>query len=148
MQKGKAKRLEVAADLILLDTHIAVWLAEGSTKVEKRRDVLQSAYEAEKLIISAISAWEVGMLVAKNRLILPQSPLAWFDELTANFGITVIDVTAQVAIQSSFLPGAFRGDAADRIIIATAQRHNAILLTADKPIIAYSKTGVIKTMEV
>jgi PIN domain nuclease of toxin-antitoxin system len=146
MQKGKAKREEQSAAVILLDTHAAIWLAEGNTKLEQCRSVLQAAYETGRLTMSAISAWELGLLVAKNRLILPKSPFVWIDELVARFGVRITDVTAQIAMQSNFLPGTFHGDPADRIIVATAQKYNSTLLTADKAIIAYSQTGVIKTL--
>ncbi len=146
MQKEKPSLEGTALDFFLIDTHVAVWLAQGDSRIEKRRRVLQVAYEKQRLFVSAISAWEIGMLVAKERLSLPKSPLMWFDELVSKFGLQVIDVNSQIAMQSNFLPGKFHGDPADRIIIATAQSLNSVLITADKAIIAYSKSGVIRSL--
>ncbi|MBU6454976.1 MAG: type II toxin-antitoxin system VapC family toxin [Cyanobacteria bacterium REEB67] len=144
MPKVTNKAAQEKAEAILFDTHAAIWLAQGNPKIRKSLPALQSAHEAKSLFISAISAWEIGMLVNKGRLVLPQSPMMWFNELTANFNLQVLNVDAQVAVQSSFLPGVFHGDPADRMIVATAQKYNLILLTADKAIISYSKSGVIK----
>ncbi|EQD54501.1 PilT domain-containing protein, partial [mine drainage metagenome] len=43
----------------------------------------------------------------------------------------------EVAVVSSRLPGYFHGDAADRILVASARLHDLTLVTHDERILAY-----------
>jgi PIN domain nuclease of toxin-antitoxin system len=56
-------------------------------------------------------------------------------------------LTAKIAIDSSFLPGAFHGDPADRMLVATARHMNISLLTRDQRILAYSAGGHVEAVE-
>ena len=51
------------------------------------------------------------------------------------------------ALESSHLPGEFHADPADRILVATARRLDATLITADRKIIEYGKSGFVRIME-
>lgn len=129
---------------ILLDTHIAVWLSDASPQLKPTTlSMIESGFYTGQLCISTISAWEVGLLVSKNRLDLGQPPLAWFETFVKQFNISVLEITAEIAINSSFLTGKVQADPADRIILATALAHSATLVSADKEIILYAKQGFI-----
>jgi PIN domain nuclease of toxin-antitoxin system len=55
--------------MILLDTHVAVWSVKNEASLGKRaRNLMASALEAGELAISAISFWEIALLISKNRL--------------------------------------------------------------------------------
>ena len=54
---------------ILLDTHAAIWAVDGKLKPETAR-VVEGAASHGELMISPITAWEIGMLVKKRRLSL------------------------------------------------------------------------------
>ncbi len=59
------------------------------------------------------------------------------------FNIDVIELTAEIAIGSSSIPGNFHRDPADRLLVATAMAHSASIVTADKKIVAYGKLGFV-----
>ena len=52
--------------MILLDTHVAVWLTTD-TKLGKRSvSIVETAQAENNLAVSAISFWEIAMLVGKR----------------------------------------------------------------------------------
>jgi PIN domain nuclease of toxin-antitoxin system len=97
------------------------------------------AIKSNGALVSAISAWEIGMLVAKGRLIIEGDGETYVRELFSRQGILEEPVTAAIAEFSSRLPGSFHGDPADRIIIATTVIHSATLITRDARILDYAK---------
>lgn len=131
---------------ILLDTHVAVWLADGIDFDRKGRLAIEEAYEHGTLLVSTITAWEIGMLVSKGRLDLGCEPLLWFEKFARNFNASIIEMTAEIAIGSSFLPGAVHGDPADRILIATALAHSASIASADRNLLSYGRTGAVRVV--
>jgi len=54
--------------VILLDTHAAIWLAIDQGLGKESRRMADKALADDRLTISAISFWELGMLIAKRRL--------------------------------------------------------------------------------
>lgn len=70
--------------MILLDTHALVWMDQDNAALGKTaRNIAQAAWESRQLAVSAISFWECEMLHRAGRLVLPQSPSRWRDELLA-----------------------------------------------------------------
>ena len=124
---------------LLLDTHVWLWLANGSVEIErtKARPQIDAAARGGSLYVSVISAWEISLLVRKRRLTLPTDSLAWINQSLRESGIGVMPLTAEIAVASNSLPGTFHGDPADRIIVATARQANVVLVTADREIRAY-----------
>src|SRR5438045_6687766 len=108
---------------LLLDTHAAIWLVRdelASSAVE----TLDAAAEADvPTYVSPITAWEVGHLVARRRLNLLMTPQRWFARLFEVPGVRLADVSPDLLITSSFLPGKPPRDPADRIIAATARNY-------------------------
>jgi PIN domain nuclease of toxin-antitoxin system len=132
---------------LLVDTCVLIFLTMNEKQSGKAKRVMQSAYETgDAVFVSPISAWEVGLLVARGRLNLSLSPMRWFDTFTEDPGFTLTDLPAEVLIASSFLPDAPFRDPADRIIAATAREYGYTLLTRDKQLLAYSEKGHIRTM--
>lgn len=86
------------------------------------------------------------MLVARNRLDLGQPPLRWFESFVQQFSVSVLDLSPEIAINSSFLPGEFHGDPADRMIVASARTLSATIATADAQIVSYGKRGFVKVL--
>ena len=124
---------------VLLDTHTLVWLVHGDEQLSlaARRRIESAA----AVWVSAISAWEIGMLVAKGRLQLSRDVKEWIDEVLALPGVHVAPVGVEVAVASTRLPGEFHGDPADRIIVATARHLGATLVTADDKVLAWGGQG-------
>ncbi len=84
------------------------------------------------------------MLQAEGRLTLTVDCESWIREAFSAPGIRLADLTPGVAIASTRLPGAFQGDPADRVLIATARESGAVLLTADRTILDYGQAGHIQ----
>ncbi len=91
--------------------------------------------------MSQISAWEIGLLVSRGRIALPSTPLAWFQNFAARRGVAVDNLSPEVLIASSFLPGESPNDPADRIIAATAREFGYRVMTRDAQLLAYAAAG-------
>ncbi len=93
--------------------------------------------EAHGLGISAISCWEVAKLVEYGRLTLPVAVDDWLAQALAYPGMQLLELTPQIAVESTQLPDSFHRDPADQIIVATARIHTCPLVTIDRQIRAY-----------
>jgi PIN domain nuclease of toxin-antitoxin system len=91
--------------------------------------------------ISPVSAWEVGLLVARGRLPLSMEPVSWFERALSIRGMELAQLSAAMLIRSSFLPGSPPRDPMDRILIATARDGGFRLVTRDKHLLAYANDG-------
>ena len=91
--------------------------------------------------VSPYSGWEVGMLVSKGRLRLPEAPLDWFLRLLKRPGVKLAPMGTDILVAASFLPELVHGDPADRIIIATARSLGLHIVTSDRAILAYAQRG-------
>jgi PIN domain nuclease of toxin-antitoxin system len=116
--------------VILLDTQAAVWFTTDNNLLGKRslRMADRAAADGE-LAVSAITFWEIALLVAKRRMRSIDSA-AETRRLVLNVGIVELPLTGEIAILAAELEG-LHGDPADRFIAATAITHNAALMTAD-----------------
>jgi PIN domain nuclease of toxin-antitoxin system len=124
--------------VIVLDTHIWVWWVHGDVQLPERYRAYLQQQEAHSLGVSAISCWEVAKLVEYGRLKLPCSVSKWFDQALAYPGVRLLDLTPQIAVESTQLPGVFHRDPADQIIVATARVYNCPIVTLDARILAYA----------
>lgn len=122
---------------VVLDTHVVVWLDEGSPRLGPRaRAAIERAFRAEELAVSAISFWEIAMLERKGRLELDLEPGEWRAELL-RMGVVEIPVSGRIGIHAASLER-FHGDPADRMIVATAKIAGAQLFTADERILDWA----------
>lgn len=134
---------------ILLDTHIALWLAAENNRLNRATlAIVAKHFEQRTMCMSPISAWEIGMLASQKKIYLADPPQIWFAEFTERFSINLLEITPEIAINSSYLPGKFHNDPADRILVATARKHSMALMTADKEILSYSKQDHVQTIKV
>jgi PIN domain nuclease of toxin-antitoxin system len=132
---------------LLLDTHAAVWITEDQPLAKSALDVIDAGYRAGcAVFVSAITAWEVGLLVSHNRLSLVARPERWFQRLLAIPGIQLAELSPDILIASSFLPGTPPRDPADRIILATARDLGATLITRDRLLLKYGEDGHASTI--
>ena len=121
--------------MILLDTHVAVWIALDQDFGKQSRRLAQRALADDALAVSAFSFWELAMLIAKRRLRSLKSAGEQRAKLLAA-GIHEIPLSGEIAILAAELDG-LNGDPADRIIAATAIVHDAILMTADEDLLRW-----------
>lgn len=126
---------------LLLDTHCWVWIQFGQEEKFTRaaRSSIERAAHTSRLLVSVISVWEIGMLESKGRLVLKMSCAEWIKQALATPGLGLAPLTPEIAIESSRLPGAFHGDPADRILVATARITGARLLTKDQRLLEYGR---------
>ncbi len=121
--------------MIVLDTHVLIWLTQEPEKIGKNATkIIKDAWQKRELAISAISFWECQMLQNKGRINIPLSVEIWRDKLLKK-GLIEIAVDGEIGILSANLE--LHGDPADRIIIATALQNKTQLITADLKILAY-----------
>ena len=123
--------------MILLDTHVWWWsLAEPENLSKKALATIKKAKTDERFIAS-ISIWEFAMMAAKRRIDLTVSPLKWISKAIEPTGITVVELSPEIATESCNLPAEFHKDPADRMIVATARIKNLTLITKDRKILDY-----------
>lgn len=126
--------------MILLDTHVLLWWVNGDSQLSSQAKAAierEQASDEGQILVSAISAWEIAMLVEKGRLTLTMSVDDWLDTVSEIDGVRFVSVDVAVSIQSTRLPGEFHKDPADRMIVSLARHLNVPLVTADEKIRAY-----------
>jgi PIN domain nuclease of toxin-antitoxin system len=124
-----------SAEVILLDTHAAIWFTTDSGLGKRSQAIADEALADDRLAISAISFWEVSMLVAKRRLRSLDSA-SELRKKVLDSGINEVPLTGDIAIVAGNLEG-LHGDPADRFIVATAITHDATLMTADESLLEW-----------
>ena len=125
--------------MIVLDTHVLLWWASGEhTRLSAAAArAIASEQDGGRILVSSISAWELAMLVERGRVALSIDTEQWL-ALAANVeSLQFVPVDNDIAVKSVNLPGEFHKDPADRIVVATARRFAAPLVTADEKILAY-----------
>ncbi|MBI5509343.1 MAG: type II toxin-antitoxin system VapC family toxin [Deltaproteobacteria bacterium] len=126
--------------MIVLDTHAWVWFTSDPDRLSARaRKAIRASKDRS---ISAMSCWEVAMLVSRGRLALDRDPLAWMEESLRTNDIELLPLTPTIGVVSVAY-GGFRGDPVDRVIVATAQVHAATLVTKDHAIIEAGLVPVV-----
>ena len=123
--------------MIVLDTHIWVWWVHGDERLTPTQAQVIEANETDVIGVSAISCWEIAKLVEYGRLELPCSLEEWFEDALSYPGIRLLELTPEIAIESTQLPGEFHRDPADQIITATARAYDCPLVTSDNRLVEY-----------
>lgn len=121
--------------MIVLDT--ATWIWRASDPKRLTTSARRAIDEADRALVSAISVWEVAMLVAKRRIQLDRPVEQWVDIALALPGIQLAPLEPAIAVRSTKLPGEFHPDPADRIIVATALENAVSIITPDDRIRSY-----------
>ena len=73
---------------------------------------------------------------------LSQAARDWWNRAVAHHGLGVLSVTDEIALRSTALPP-LHADPCDRIIVATAEKHDATIITSDGLIRQYQSITVI-----
>lgn len=120
---------------LFLDTCALIWLAEGSRRL--RPAVRNRIDKASSVLVSAISAWEISLKVAKGELELPDEPEDWFPAVLATHDLELSVLTPEVLMAANRLPWHHR-DPADRFIIADACQRKVPVITSDRRFAEYS----------
>ncbi|MBS0638092.1 MAG: type II toxin-antitoxin system VapC family toxin, partial [Verrucomicrobia bacterium] len=129
---------------LLLDTHVWIWLMGGNSSLSRQfRTAVDNAQKHDGILISAISVWEIGMLVEKKRIEIEMDTLDWVETSLSSKGVKLVPLTPRISILSSRLPGTVHGDPADRLLVASAHEENAVLVTCDQKLISYGQDRFI-----
>lgn len=125
--------------MIVLDTHILLWWASGENAQLSKgaQRAIGAELKGGRIMVSSMSAWELAMLVAKGRVALSMDIEEWLSVVSQIEVVSFVPVDNEIAVKSIELPGEFHKDPTDRIIVATARKLTAQLVTADDRIRAY-----------
>ena len=120
--------------MILVDTHVVVWLAfdQGQLSKKARAAIDDARRNGDGLAISDITLLELATLASKGRIRLNISLESFLHEIEARF--TILPISGRTCVRALGLPAAYPKDPADRIIAGTALVEGLSLLTADRSI--------------
>jgi PIN domain nuclease of toxin-antitoxin system len=110
-------------------------------------DEIEDASRRGQILVSAISVWEVAMLEAKGRITLSRPLQEWVRAALRAPGISLLEISPEIAIESTRLPGTAHGDPADRILIASARAVGGRLATCDGRLIGYAEQGHLVALD-
>lgn len=120
--------------MIVLDTHVVLWLAFDSTKISStaKAAIAEARRTSQTVAISDITLLEISIAEKKGRVGLNASLETFLSELESRF--SVFPISGNICARAMAFPGDFPHDLADRIIAATAILKAAPLITADEAI--------------
>jgi PIN domain nuclease of toxin-antitoxin system len=97
-------------------------------------EALNRAGWENRIAVSAITPWEIALLVSKGRLQLGSDVMQWIRVALAKPGV-------QLA------PLEMHADPADRILVATARHLGATLVTADRALLDFAAKGQFAALD-
>ena len=128
--------------MILLDTHVLIWLASEPAKLSKKAgDAIRRASQGTGIAISAITLWELAWLATHDRLEISGTAEAFVEKISSRTAIRPI--TVRVAVLANQFPVDYSGDPCDRLIGATALAEGMALVTKDTRIRACKQIRTI-----
>ncbi|MGC1463489.1 MAG: type II toxin-antitoxin system VapC family toxin [Terracidiphilus sp.] len=132
---------------LLLDTHVLLWMVEDHPRLgAKTAKALNRTACENRIAVSAITPWEIALLVSKKRIDLHREPLEWVRSTLSLPGVHLVPIEPEIAVASTCLPFEMRPDPADRILVATARHLGATLVTADKALLDLAEKGHFRAM--
>jgi PIN domain nuclease of toxin-antitoxin system len=116
--------------MVVVDTHALVWQLNADPKMGRRaRARLEKALAGEELGVSALTFWEISLLVSRDRLRL-DGTVTRFRWRVLEMGIRELAIGGEIALQAAALAPVLV-DPVDCFVAATASTHGATLMTAD-----------------
>ena len=119
--------------MILLDTHVVIWMASDPRKLSRTaRDVIRRAHREGGTAISAVTLWELAWLMTNRRLEIAGTVEEFVEEIAARMAVRPI--TPRIAVLATQLPDTYPKDPIDKLIGATALSEGMTLVTKDREI--------------
>jgi PIN domain nuclease of toxin-antitoxin system len=127
---------------LLLDTHIALWLDSGDERLgDATRRTIETAWkEGGRIFLSAVSAWEIAMLVDKGHIELDLPVNEWAARFLDRPGLQAVALDHATAARAYDLHHLEHRDPADRLLIASAIGLGCPLVTHDDRIRRFART--------
>ncbi len=136
------------SDRLLLDTHTFLWMVEAHSRLGARTvKMLNQAARKDQITVSAITPWEIALLVSKKRIDLQKDVMEWIREALSKPGVRLAALEPEIAVESTRLPFEMHPDPADRILVATARHLGAKLVTADRALLEIARKGNFRAMD-
>ena len=127
---------------LLLDTHVWIWTQEAPERIGAAT-MAALAEVGNTLFVSTISTLEIARLVDGGQLAIKGSLERWIRRSLELIQARTLEISHDVVIEAYALPQPFHRDPADRLLAATARRHELTLVTADERLLAYSAVATI-----
>lgn len=125
---------------LLVDTHTFLWMVEHHPRLGAETvKALNRAGREDRILVSAITPWEIALLVSKKRIDVHREVLEWIRDALALPGVCLVPLDPEIAVASTRFPFEMHADPADRILVATARHLNAVLVTADRLLLDLGK---------
>jgi PIN domain nuclease of toxin-antitoxin system len=119
--------------LILLDTHVLLWLAADPKRLSRRATAaIRRGLRAGGIAIASISLWEIAMMFSQGRLRSRGTIEAAIESIVKETGVTLRENTPAIAALATQFSSDFPADPADRLIAATARDGGLALVTRDE----------------
>ncbi len=133
---------------ILLDTCATLWILANEQMRPGAVEAIDIAFDrGEKVRVSPITGWEIGLLAKSGRFKSSYTPERWLERLLGRPEIMLAELPPEVLLASSFLPGKPPKDPSDRIIAATAREFGLTVMTRDRALLAYAADGHLSAVE-
>jgi len=123
--------------VILLDTHVLVWMVSDSSRLSRvaARELRKGERNGE-LAIASITLWEIALLYQRGRLRVSGSVESSIRTILENSRVEVIEISPEIAALTTAFPETYPKDPVDRLIGATARALGLTLITQDERILA------------
>ncbi|MCU1302263.1 MAG: PilT protein-like protein [Candidatus Sulfotelmatobacter sp.] len=120
--------------LILLDTHVVIWLAQDYKRISRTAQAaIEDARNKDRgLAVADITLVEIARLASHGRINLAPNVETVLSEVERRF--VILPITSKIAMQAFALPANYPKDPVDRVIGATALIEDIPLITADREI--------------
>jgi PIN domain nuclease of toxin-antitoxin system len=120
--------------MIVLDTSaLLYWTLDPKQLSSNAKNAIE---QAERILVSSISVWEIALKVKFKKLIIPMPINEYVGQIQLLEGIEFLSVDIQTWLDNLDLPWEHR-DPADRTIVALAKRFDCPLVTSDRVIAGY-----------
>jgi PIN domain nuclease of toxin-antitoxin system len=134
--------------LLFVDTHTLIWMVEEAPRLGvQTAETLNRAGWENQIAVSAITPWEIALLVSENRIKLGVDVMDWIRDALAKPGVRLVALEPEIAVASTRLPFEMHADHADRILVATARHLGATLVTADGALLTLARQGHFLAMD-
>lgn len=117
--------------ILLLDAHTLLWWLADHPELDSAA-ARSIADPASDVLVSAATVWEIEVKRAAGRLRAPAELLGAMRQA----GMETLPITAADAVRAAGLP-MHHGDPFDRMLVAQAQRLDALIVSRDRELNAY-----------